>query len=220
MGQFTLVRLAAYTIDVDPASRPQHSWDAFWFVRAVKGDPVNARVQVPVTHRFETLEQANARKSYDWCAEMANDRLAILKVDPVCVIPVPPSALTVGAPLSGIPWELAARIAKYGGIPALDCLRWSSPLQSARKGGPREPSVLFNYLTVVNRPPAGTCILIDDVTTSGGHFQACAAKLREAGCPVEAAVAAGQTMRGEIAKDSFNLPDEAVIEFEPGPTWA
>ena len=58
-------------------------------------------------------------------------------------------------------------------------------------------------------------MLVDDVCTSGGHLQACAAKLTAAGYVADYAVCGAKTF-DEQQDDPFSLPPITLEDFVPG----
>lgn len=214
MGSFPLIPIAAYSIG-ELQERPQHSWSGLKFVKAIKGQSFNGYADIVVERKWVRLEESNAAEVYGWFAELAAPRVKALGIAPAVIVPVPPSALVVRAPIAGPPWQCATALAQKLGVRAVDALRWKRPMQSARSGGARRASVLYPNLEVIKPSEAGACILVDDVTTSGGHIHACAGALEAAGYEVLAAVVAGKTMRDEIPDHSFNLPNEVAQAYDP-----
>ena len=63
-------------------------------------------------------------------------------------------------------------------------------------------------------PAENKALQIDDVTTSGGHFQSAAAILRTLEMRVVLAVAAGQTMHDPV-ENPFGWNEQECPDFEP-----
>ncbi|MGA9883516.1 MAG: hypothetical protein WBQ34_07345 [Candidatus Acidiferrales bacterium] len=73
----------------------------------------------------------------------------------------------------------------------------------------------YKNLAFKGKPNERVCaILVDDVMTGGGHLQACAAKLREAGAVVPRAFCGGRTTHEQDHR-AFELVEETLQDFEP-----
>ena len=156
------------------------------FVRAIKKQTLGGDGQILINNKEpkRLLRQSNSKDAFDWFAEMAVQRIRReLGTLRVVLVPIPNCDCVQGTPSSRTR-ALADAIAKRTGVATVaDVLRWSKKMLSAHKGGPRAPSLLYPALRL---PAAWTpsnrqYVLIDDVSTSGGHIRACAGKLRSAG---------------------------------------
>ncbi len=128
---------------------------------------------------------------------------------PLVIVPVPDSGSTVRSGTRPKTVRLAKALCEEIGRDArvVDCLRWKKDLGSASKeGGPRDPETLFkNFASVEGLPRGCRVVLVDDVMTSGGHLQACAAKLRQAGATVLIAICGGRTTYSQDKKAFHHL---------------
>ncbi|MFV1564837.1 MULTISPECIES: hypothetical protein [Phaeobacter] len=133
------------------------------------------------------------------------------------IVPVPNSQATIADGDDFRTWELARRIAdEFGGnVTAHDELRWLEVMPKASEGGPRQAHELFPMLQCDLKADANIDrILIDDILTTGGHLQACAARLRAAGSSIEAALVCGRTKHIQMS-NPFAMPVEEFAEFDP-----
>jgi hypothetical protein len=167
------------------------------FVRALKGERVGDRRSLPVNGNARSLGDENADEAFGWFGEMARAVLLDeLGVTTVALVPVPDSASASGA-VRCRTWWLADAVrdgCEAGDASVQDVLRWHEPKTRAHEGGPRLASELLGRLRLL-RPLSDLdrpFVLVDDLTTSGGHLQACAALLRAAGARVVLAVCAAQ----------------------------
>jgi predicted amidophosphoribosyltransferase len=94
----------------------------------------------------------------------------------------------------------------------VDALRWKKPVESATTGGPRHAHILAQHLYVTRSlDKAAQYVLIDNVTTSGGHLKACAAILRQAGVQhIPCAAIAGRSVQLP-PEDGWRVADEDML---------
>ncbi|MEE2809406.1 MAG: hypothetical protein VX412_01350 [Pseudomonadota bacterium] len=133
------------------------------------------------------------------------------------IVPVPNSQATIANDDDFRTWELARRIADEFGdnVTAHDELRWLEAMPKASEGGPRQAHELFPKLRCDLKVSADADrILIDDILTTGGHLQACAAKVRATGSSIEAALVCGRTKHVQVS-NPFAMPVEEFADFDP-----
>ncbi|MGQ0614395.1 MAG: hypothetical protein ACT4PV_11715 [Planctomycetaceae bacterium] len=194
-------------------------YDAKKFVDAVKGKPVNGYATIPYGGKLHRVDQSRRRVAVDlfgrWAAEQ---RAPALAREPCMLVPVPSSNSTVTAPARGAAVVLAEAVAKHAGSGAevRDCLRWTREVPPAHEGGPRRAAILYPHLACAESVRGRKCVLLDDVLTSGGHLQACAARLRQEGAVVDLALCAGRTWRYyPLAANPFELEAERLDDYVP-----
>ena len=159
---------------------------------------------------------------YDRYAASVNDLVThyIQQIDlsaPPAPVPVPNSNTPTASSKKPRTRKLAKAVAdRIGeGTFVCDCIRWKVDLGSARNGGPRDPTIPFGNLIVTEIIDKKTLrVLIDYVSTSGGHLRACAAKLKEKGATVGAAFWAGKTFH-EPAVSAFSCFQETLEDYNP-----
>jgi predicted amidophosphoribosyltransferase len=138
------------------------------------------------------------------------------------VIPVPNSSCVATSSVKPHTRKLAKAICDTleDGSKVLDCLRWKKNLGSASEEcGPREAEILYGNLTILedqlkNLDEDANVLLVDDVTTSGGHLKACAAKLKKAGISVDLSLCGGKTIYDQNQR-AFSLYEYTLDEHKP-----
>jgi len=194
----------------------QEDYNAYKFVRAIKGRSISGYAWIPVGNLQRRLREINKDAALEWFAEMAAPALTgsqpvIDLPQPIALVPVPGSDCTIGSPSAGRTAVLATALAKR--IPSAvvwDGLRWLNAKTPASQGGSRDPDVLLANLVALGYVPAAT-LLVDDVLTSGAHLRTAAAELASKGSKVYGAVCAGRTVhdQSEPAFGTF------INELEP-----
>jgi hypothetical protein len=174
------------------------------FVRAIKKQPLAAKpggpdsgyLLVNGTEPKRLLRPKNANEAFDWYAEMATKWIRTeLGTMRVVLVPIPNSDCTQLVAASRTR-ALADAIIEHVSAPIVaDVLRWRHVMVPAHRGGPRTPELLYPELRL--KPPNWTPtvrphVLIDDVSTSGGHIRACAALLVSRGANVALAISGAQ----------------------------
>jgi len=196
------------------------------FTKAVKGESFKGYALVPVRGTRLRLATANRADAVVWFGQMAADYLVNeVRLNPKAsfgLVPIPSTDAVEGLSFQRFPPRdlanaLAKELAKQGirKIKVFDVLRWTEKMESARKGGPREPSILYPRLKLVGKViGVNHCILVDDVCTSGGHLQTAAARLRKDGANVPLAVCAARTRQFAV-DDPFAASSEELEDYMP-----
>jgi predicted amidophosphoribosyltransferase len=217
-----VVTFCGYFCNLAMQWRPEDH-DSHKFIQAIKGEEMNMYGYVPVRGVRQRLSNANADDAVGWFATFVLDHLTAKKLKgPFLVVPLPNSDTTVDSSSKPRTKRLAKAIcnALNDGSKVLDCLRFKQDLGSAREeGGSREASVLYGNLALLKDVVKGVdkdakVLLVDDVTTSGGHLQACVAKLATVGLEVDIVMCAGKTVYDQD-EGAFHTREYELDEYEP-----
>lgn len=198
--------------------------DGIVFVNALKGRPFTnyATIKMP-GGGLRTITPQHPEVASEIFVEWARGRILARRQQfggPICLVPVPNKVALFSAIGQSFPTlVLAEQLMKLfrGNVHVHPALRWGRQLQKAQDGGPRDAWELYPELMFVP-PPVGAptlMVLVDDVCTSGGHLQACAAKLTASGCVVDYAVCGAKTFHDQ-QPDPFLLPPITLDDYVPG----
>ncbi len=211
--------MAQYLTDEVEKMRDR-DYTAIQIVKSVKGRPPGGYSK-RLTYKGRTYtigpdtpEQGCALWSA-WAANFIRSSLDHPEEE-VVLVPVPNSSAVFDG--EGFrTFELAAQVAEAvgGNVQAYDELRWKEQKTPSSKGGSRLAYDLYPNLAFEQKGAAGADrILIDDVLTSGGHLQACAARLRENSLKVKGALVCGRTTHAQLT-NPYNVPVEQLPDFDP-----
>lgn len=187
-------------------------------VKAVKGEIVRGRQQrIKLGNRTFVYGPGQPQGGVDLWLTWAAPRVEeAVPHGPIVLVPVPNSGAVVGGAANFRTAVLARQLAAAIGprVSVATELWWSEPMTPAHEGGPRFAHQLYPFLVAQPDQQPGTRVLVDDVMTSGGHFQACAAKLREIGHEPGVAICCGRTKHEQL-EHPFVVPVEELPDFDP-----
>jgi len=200
-------------------------YDSYKWIQALKGKELNKYALVPVRGETRRLSNENLPRAAQWFGELAADYLRKKKISgPFAVVPVPNSSSVVESTVRPQTRKLARAICDEleDDSMVLDCLRWKKNLGSASKeGGPREAEILYGNLAFLSEAldeltegQEFKVLLVDDVTTSGGHLRACAAKLKTKKVIVDAVICGGKTVYDQERR-AFSIREYSLDEYQP-----
>lgn len=222
-----LVCFASYLTNPEKGWRDEDH-NTLKFIKALKGNrEFKGYATIPVGRSRKRLEMSNRQDAYRWFGMMASGHLSAqlqAMAGPVHLVPLPSSEGVLGATITRFPArEMATQLqaAVGGNTVVTDILRWREPKPSASSsGGTRNANVLRENLVVTVVPAQGTCILVDDVCTSGGHLLAAAAALEIMAAPtVEMAICAGRTCKEQpsnpwsVHTEDLGVSDDDFSDF-------
>jgi hypothetical protein len=194
-------------------------WSACWFIKALKHKPINGYAHVPLPHdRRAFLDRTTSANAPTWFAEIAAARIDWSHVGPVAFVPIPDSCCGIDEPAVPRTLRMAtALVIRLGdNTSTADILRWTAAMPSShRAGGTRDPSVLYNRLTLISGvPQEKQLMLVDDVLASGGHLRAAAAFLQDHGGHVVGAICGGRADNEVLDEDAFAARVELLPDLE------
>jgi predicted amidophosphoribosyltransferase len=187
------------------------------FIYALKDRDINKHSWLKVRGTWHKFDNANRQDVVGWFGMIVADYLTANPVEaPFMLVPVPGSKVDVKFAGTQRTAELAEAIAAEmdGAAIVLDTLRQKAPMPSANaQGGTRDAAELFEHLVLLDDVTDLPIVLVDDVLTSGGHLQACATILREAGADVLLAVVAARADASQVP-DPFAVRIEDIADYE------
>lgn len=195
----------------------QVEYVAYKVIQAFKGHEVKGYAWVPIGDGKQfKLEESTKASVFPWFGKLAAAELArrFDGVD-IALVPIPHSDCVVGTDAAKAA-RIAHQIARCDAnrFSVWDGLRWLEANKPSSQGGTREADELFSNLISVDELPKRLCVLIDDVTTSGGHFRAAEALMKREGAAVALAMAVGQTVHDPV-KNYFGWVESELPLYEP-----
>jgi hypothetical protein len=184
----------------------QAEFNAHKVIQAVKGRDVRGYAWVPNGDgtRFK-LQESNRTAVFPWFGKLAATEIARRFPDlEICLVPIPHSDCIRGVEVSKAA-TIARHIARRNNdlMSVWDGLRWVEANPASSQGGSRDAKELLGNLMCVEELPHGRlCIIVDDVSTSGAHFQAAEARMSREAAVVALALAVGQTVHDPV-EDPF-----------------
>jgi len=199
----------------DAPQMRQEDYDATFLVQAVKGATLNQRQfsWVTISGKNVKITHANQDETLLWFAEWAAPQIDALGNGTKVLVPVPNSHVTKNSKPEFRTAQMADALAKQlGNAVAAPVLRWKKPMTPSHKGGTRDKNKLYPALEIVGAIPNGTIILVDDVSTGGGHMTACAWKLEDIQRSPAMAVCCGRTVHHQLDNPFQINPEEVDLK--------
>jgi predicted amidophosphoribosyltransferase len=202
--------------------RPE-DFNSYKWVQAMKGNPLNGYAWVPVNGVQRRLTNANLADAIDWFGVIAANHLSNRDIEgPFLAVPVPNSGCIVGSSVKPQTRKLAKAVCDTlkDGSYVLDCIRYKKNLGSASKqGGPRDAGIIYHNAVILEDQLKGvdrnlSVLLVDDVTTSGGHLRACVAKLHSKRLNTKYVVCGGKTIYDQ-ANPAFHVYEYTLENYQP-----
>lgn len=133
-----------------------------------------------------------------------------------CLVPVPDSSRSTAANRFSKTSVLAeAVVQNVGGVTVWNGLRWSQVIPRASQTNNRDPDFYYQKLRMISPIPKGLrMILVDDVSTSGAHFKAVRARLREQGFDPNWAICFARTVHDQ-SLPALGALSEEMEEWTP-----
>ena len=219
MTTVTVWSFISYLTSVEGVAWRPRDYDNNKMIKCLKGEPINGTFNVRTSKRHHVYSEQNRDDFVRLaCAAAAKKALRLLEGN-FSIVPVPNSIATKAADNDFRTLHLARQIAGScnGRANVVPALRWNKPMQSSRKGGTRDPQVLFEKLEICTRTEKPV-ILFDDVLTSGAHLIACHRKLTASSMLPRLALTMGRTTHEQHEKPLEWKEEEVVLE-EPPPLW-
>jgi predicted amidophosphoribosyltransferase len=212
-----VVSFSTYLTSIGDSWRSS-DYDAHDFIDAIKDRDINGYAHVRLRGTRHRFDNTNRQEVVGWFATMVADYFEKAPIDrPFVLVPVPGSKVDLAYTEVPRTTQLAEVVARAlgEGVTVMDALRWRTAMPSANaQGGTRDPARLFENLAITGKLEGSNVVLVDDVLTSGGHLQACAAKVLKGGANLVIAVCAGRADQQQQV-DPFAVRLEEIADFTP-----
>jgi hypothetical protein len=172
----------------------QEAFHIGMFVKAIKGKPFTGYARIPVPGAMRRLDESTKEKVFEWFAARARD--VFLANQDYLLVPIPSSSCTSAkavraSRLAQLPTALFRACRGQGPLVMWSpLLWWKVAKESAHKTRDkklRDAWKLYGNLAVGSLTTfarKAKVVLVDDVCTTGAHFRAAEARLRERGLNV------------------------------------
>jgi hypothetical protein len=203
-----------YLTTIEGGTWREEDWTANRIVKCMKDRHFNGRFSVNFGGDLRYFDYGSREDAVTLLIPDLAHKMGELMNGQFSIVPIPNSAATVDVSESFRTEYLARRIADHlhGRAVVAPLLRWKQQFQAARRGGPRDPDILFNNLAFVSKPPTA-CLIFDDVMTSGGHMAACYRRLIAAGISPSFGLVIGRSTQWQ-QPNPIGWREE-ILEIEP-----
>jgi hypothetical protein len=198
-----LITLCSYLTDTDVTWR-QSDWDAFWMVKALKGERVKGYFHTIIAGQRVRFDQSNVGEFVKRIPRALAKMIALEIDGPATLVPIPNSHVTATDTSDFRTFELAKAVAAESGgrFTAVPALVFSEVQQKSHEGGPRSAEHCEQAYRRTAAALGGPIVLIDDVCTAGGHMIGAYRKLHAS--PTRDVVLA--CAFGRSTKEQINTP--------------
>ena len=193
----------------DRSVRSKSHWDARAIVRAIKGDAFGGYADLQIDGAWRRLDQSHAELALQWFVERVYKETSFDPKTKYILVPIPHSSCTVQCGES--PKVLTLAKALQQRLPQLqvaDILRFKQVMPKTSETNMRDENILYEATLLLQKPPVGNLILLDDVCTTGAHAKAAARAIRGNGGYVGCAMS--------VARTTLN-PTDTVFGFKKEP---
>jgi predicted amidophosphoribosyltransferase len=175
-----------------------------WFVPYARQDRLSqSLVRIIKKHQnlrreIYGLDVQTSEQALNWFGDLSAETLRVMDIPrPILLVPIPNSDCVLNSKAEPRTKLLATSIARRTKqVIVADVLRWNRKLLSAHRGGVRDRYRLADALSLTAELPSGaSCILVDDVLTTGGHVIAAASRLNAEGMSCMNALCLARTIR-------------------------
>ena len=213
-----VISFSTYLTTTDGVVWRPDDYNARDFVLAIKGREIAGYAFVRCRGSWRRFENTNSEDVVGWFGEMVAEYAERQPLPHSCIlVPIPGSQVDLR--FQGVPRVTVLAHAIAAALPSAppvrDVLRWDTPIVSSRLlAGTRDVAALYRRLRLIEPVEGQQVVLVDDVLTLGGHFRACAAKLRKEEADVLLGLCAGRADQIP-AEDPFAVRREILDDLSP-----
>jgi hypothetical protein len=191
-------------------------WDraAIGFVKKLKVSGCEHSHRRNVQTNLWRLDTVNSSQAIEWFSRLAAEILAIRNLSvPIVLVPMPDSNCDYQSANVSKVTRLAQGIADcMTSAVVCDVLRWSQKMKPSHNGGTRNPQELYDRLVLTGPVARGTCVLVDDIYTTGSHLCAAAARISQSTMGCREALCVGRAVT-ESQDQPFSIVEEVLANF-------
>ena len=185
-------------------------------VRCLKGESFKGYFVCDVDGVRTRIDENNSGPAFNYVGNMIGAGLKFQQGEKYYLCCIPDSRCTVNAGRPSKVERLARAIMNNAPqVQLWDGIRFKRIMPKSSETNERNPAVLYEAMQIISPPSTdGTILLLDDVCTTGAHFQAAAALLKRNGIKKLSAICAARTTHNS-QENSFGKLKENMEEFNP-----